>query len=87
MENNDDTKRSRPSEDEKDNDPNLRDETALPPGVQTISGSSYDEANQHLTKTASDNFSPDTDFGKGADPAFDEIDNENATEKDIKNKG
>ena len=74
MENDKDkVERNIPSEEGRKNDPNIRDESALQPGVQTISSSDYDDANQHLTKTASDNFDPDTSFGKNADKKFDEI--------------
>lgn len=68
--------RNRPADKGRDNDPNVRDESAVRPGVQTASSGPNDEANESLTKTASDNFDTDTGFGKGADPTFDEVDNE-----------
>ena len=69
----DEFQRNTPSGEGTRNDPNIRDESAPQPGVQTLSSSNNDDANQHLTKTASDGFSGDTEFGKNADPKFDEI--------------
>lgn len=71
MNNKTDNKRNRPFESGENNDPNLRDETGLQPGISTIASSDYEDENSHLTETASDDFL-DTDFGKGADKAFDE---------------
>ncbi len=71
MDNKTGTKRNRPFEPGKDNDPNLRDETAQQPGISTIKSNDYDEENNDLTETASDDFLV-KDFGKGADKAFDE---------------
>ncbi len=78
----DQTGRNRPAEEGKDNDPYIRDESAVQPGVQTISEGPNDEANENVTKTASDNLDPRSEFGKGADPAFDEIDNKDMDEED-----
>jgi len=69
----DNMERNRPSETGRDNDPDIRDESAPQPGVQTMSSSKTDDANEHLTKTTSDGFSGDTEFGKNADPKFDEV--------------
>lgn len=66
--------RNRPSDKGIHNDPYSRDESAPQPGVNTMSSSKNDDANQRLTKTASDKFDADTDFGKNADPTFDEVD-------------
>jgi len=68
--------RDRPAEEGRKNDPDLRDETDIQPGVSTISSSPTDEANQHLTKTASDNFRT-TEFAVDADKRFDEVDEDN----------
>jgi hypothetical protein len=70
---NDDIKRNRPADDGRRNDPNIRDESALQPGTNTISSSDTDDVNQHLTRTASDNFRTGQRDPK-ADPSFDEID-------------
>ena len=67
--------RDRPSEEGRRNDPDLRDESAIQPGVQTISPSSYDDNNQHTTKSALDGpelTQFDTDMR--ADPSLDEVD-------------
>jgi hypothetical protein len=71
MNNKSDIKRNRPFESGEKNDPNLRDDTALQPGISTATSSSYKDDNSHLTETASDDFA-NSDFGKGADKVFDE---------------
>ncbi len=70
---NDPIERNQPAEAGRKNDPDLRDESAAQPGVSTMSSSPTDDANQHLTRTASDTFDTDLDFGKNADKAFDDI--------------
>jgi len=70
------SKRNRPSGEGRDNDPDIRDESAIQPGASTISPSHTDDSNQHLTSSALDgaettNFDMDTN----ADPNFDEIKN------------
>jgi hypothetical protein len=65
--------RNRPVEEGRNNDPDLRDESALQPGISTVSSSDTDDANDELTKTASDDFRTAEDSGENADPGFDEI--------------
>jgi hypothetical protein len=65
--------RNRPVEEGRNNDPDLRDESALQPGISTVSSSDTDDANDELTKTASDDFRTGEDSGENADPGFDEI--------------
>jgi hypothetical protein len=65
-------KRNIPSEEGTRNDPFIRDESAQQPGASTISSSDFDDENERTTKTASDSFCTE-DWGTGADPAFDEI--------------
>lgn len=76
MRRNEDTiPRNVPSEDGRRNDPDIRDESAIQPGVQTISPSSYDDANQNTTHSALDG--PELtqfDTDSKADPTFDEVD-------------
>lgn len=72
MDNKIETKRNRPSEVGRDNDPHLRDDSALQPGISTVSSSDTDEADESLTETASDDFTEE-EFGEGADEAFDEV--------------
>jgi len=67
MPTNKDPNRNRPAEEGRKNDPDLRDESAAQPGVQTMSSSTADEANQHLTETARDSFR-EGDRDKNADP-------------------
>ena len=69
-----DIERNRPSEKGESNDDNLRDHTATQPGVSTISSSSTDDANNDLTRTASDGFTEDLQDEAEADPTFDEVD-------------
>ena len=64
--------RNQPAEEGKKNDPNLRDESAIQPGVSTISKSSTDEDNESLTKTGADDFR-ETNDDPDADKSFDEI--------------
>ena len=67
-----DVKRNQPAEEGRRNDPNVRDETAIQPGVSTISQSKTDDANNEVTRSGMDNQQarPEKD---NADPAFDEI--------------
>jgi len=73
---NTDPDRNQPTEKGKDKDPNLRDESAFQPGVNTASNSNYDDANQKLTRTAADDFRKTQDSHPNADPRFDEVDKE-----------
>ena len=67
-----DPQRNRPSDEGKQKDPNIRDESAVQPGVSTLSSSENDDVNQHLTRTASDDFREDSDGDEKADKRFDE---------------
>jgi hypothetical protein len=67
MQSNNNPRRNRPAEEGKRNDPDLRDNSAAQPGVQTMSSSDTDEANQNLTETAADSFREDSE-DKNADP-------------------
>lgn len=64
--------RNRPSDEGRNNDPEVREESGQQPGVSTYSSSDTDESNQKLTKTASDGFRPEN-FGQGAEASFDEV--------------
>lgn len=63
--------RNLPSDEGKQNDPNKRDEDARQPGVSTMSSGKNDEANQHLTETAADDFREEPRDSK-ADKRFNE---------------
>ena len=65
--------RNRPAEAGRNNHPDIRDESGQQPGVNTMSSSETDAANQHLTKTAADS-SRDEKADPNADPSFDEMD-------------
>ena len=68
-----DTHRNVPAKKGRDNDPNLRDESAFHPGANTVSSSNYDEDNESLTETAADDFREDTNTDPKPDPSFDEV--------------
>lgn len=72
---NTDPRRNRPTDEGRRNDPHLRDESAQQPGTNTISSSDTDEENQHLTRTAADDFRT-TDTNENADLRFDEVNND-----------
>lgn len=63
--------RNRPTEEGRKNDPDLRDESAIQPGADTVSRSETDPANQHLTETAKDDFRTKEKEDKTADPRYD----------------
>ncbi len=66
--------RNEPTEEGRRNDPEKRDDSAIQPGVQTVSDSSYDESNQHVTSSSmSDGTISEFDTDTKADPAFDDM--------------
>ena len=65
--------RNRPVDAGRDKDPNVRDDSAIQPGVSTISSSDTDSANQELTKTTADGNKAPSESDAKADPVFDEI--------------
>ena len=67
-------RRNKPTEEGRDNDPNLRDESAIQPGINTVSNSDYDDDNEELTKTAADDFREEDTDEATPDPSFDEVD-------------
>lgn len=77
MDKKDNLSRNRPSEEGRRNDPDIRDDSAIQPGVQTISESKYDDDNQSVSSSAmgSSNIS-EADTRQDADPTFDEVDRE-----------
>lgn len=65
--------RNRPSEEGRDNDPNVRDESAAQPGISTMSSSDTDRSNQETTESVSD-YQDTSDFDdEDADVDFDEV--------------
>ena len=72
MESTTDPKRNVPADEGKNNDPHVRDEDARQPGIETNSSAPNDEANQHLTRTASDSFREGSAGDEKADKRFDE---------------
>ncbi len=73
---NTDPQRNQPAEKGRKNDPDLRDRSDIEPGINTVSSSDYDEANQKITKTAADDFRTEDTPEPKADPTFDDIDRE-----------
>jgi len=71
---NTDPRRNKTHDTGRKNDPDLRDESALQPGVSIVSSSSYDDDDQKLTETAADDFGEEKDPAAAADPTYDEID-------------
>jgi hypothetical protein len=69
-----DTRRNKPTEQGRDNDSTLRDESAIQPGVNTISDSDNDRENENLTQTAKEDFREDEHVEPKPDPSFDEVD-------------
>lgn len=68
--------RNQPAKEGKRHDPEVRDDYAVQPGVQTVSGSPYDKDNQQLSETAKDDFREDVKKDPNADQRFDEIEND-----------
>ena len=79
MSNVNDPIRNRPSEEGRDNDPNLRDESAAQPGVSTMSTSDTDYGNQETSESVSD-YEQTSDFDDDADKNFDDEDEEDEDE-------
>lgn len=65
--------RNRPSDEGRNNDPNVREESAQRPGVSTLSKSENEGSNEKLTKTGGDDFREEPRDPR-ADPTFDEVD-------------
>jgi hypothetical protein len=77
MEKETDPIRNRPAVEGRDNDPNVRDEDARRPGVNTMSSTDQDSENEKVSETAADNFREEKKDQR-ADPRFDEIDKNDA---------
>ena len=71
MKNTNDPHRNKTSDKGSNKDPETRDDSAIQPGVQTISDSDHDQDNEQLTDTAKGDLSQAKD--KNAQPRFDEI--------------
>jgi hypothetical protein len=63
--------RNEPSEKGSSNDPNVRDYSAIQPGVQSVSSSDTDKSNENLTSTGADSISEQDNNGF-SDPKFDD---------------
>lgn len=69
-------RRDQSAEDGGKNDPDLRDRSAIQPGINTVSDNDYEEANEKLTKTAADDFRTEDDYDPNADRSYDEVNEE-----------
>ena len=69
-----DPRRNVPTEKGRNNDPNLRDESAIQPGISTVSNSDYDDKNDELTETAAEDFREEDNDNTKPDRSFDEVD-------------
>jgi len=69
------TIRNRPTEKGRNEDPNIRDASGQQPGVNTMSSSDTDEANQSITKTTADNNRRPAEEDAAADRDLDEAGN------------
>jgi hypothetical protein len=72
MKENTDPKRNKPAEEGRNNDPNLRDNSAIQPGASTISSSETDPANESPSRTAGND--PQTSDDGKEDRTFDDVD-------------
>lgn len=69
-------RRDQSAEDGGKNDSDLRDRSAIQPGINTVSDNDYEEANEKLTKTAADDFRTEDDYDPNADRSYDEVNEE-----------
>lgn len=77
MKKEDNINRNRPTEEGRRNDPDIRDDSAIQPGVQTVSDSKYDDDNQSVSSSAMGSSTiSEADTRNDADPTFDEVDRE-----------
>jgi hypothetical protein len=71
--NTNDPRRNTPAEKGRNNDPDLRNDSAVQPGISTVSNSNYDGDNEGLTQTAKDDFMTGDEQGdQNADRSFEE---------------
>ena len=71
-----DPHRNEPADKGENNDPNVRDESASQPGINTVSDSTYDDDNEELTETAANDFREEKNVDPNADPTFDKVNKE-----------
>ncbi|MGZ5189395.1 MAG: hypothetical protein ACXWCZ_00165 [Flavisolibacter sp.] len=69
-----DPKRNKTADEGNNDDPQLRDDTVIQPGVSTVSTGKSDEDDQHVTETAADNFTTDDETDAKPDRTFDQVD-------------
>ena len=77
MDKKDNLGRNRPTEEGRRNDPDIRDDSAIQPGVQTISESKYDDDNQSVSSSAMGSSTiSEADTRNDEDPTFEDVDRE-----------
>ena len=70
-----DPKRNKAAEEGNNDDPRLRDDSAIRPGVNTVSRGKNDDDDEKLTETSADDFKTDNDDSDAkADRTFDQVD-------------
>ena len=69
-----DPKRNKTADEGNNDDPQLRDDSVIRPGVNTISTGANDEDDEHITETAADDFKADNESGAKPDRTFDQVD-------------
>ena len=74
MKNNTDPKRNNSADKGRNDDPGLRDDSAIAPGADTISHSDTYRNDQQRTETGADSFREDDSKDPRADKTFDEVD-------------
>jgi hypothetical protein len=69
-----DPKRNKSAEEGKNDDPQLRDDSGIRPGINTVSTGKNDEDDNRLTETAADNFKTENQSEAKPDRTFDQVD-------------
>ena len=69
-----DPKRNKTADEGHNDDPQLRDDSGIQPGVRTVSKGKNDSQDEQLTETAADDFKTDNQTGAKPDRTFDQVD-------------
>ena len=69
-----DPKRNKAAEDGNNDDPQLRDDSMIQPGVNTVSSGKNDDADEQLTQTSADDYKTDDQDEAKPDRTFDQVD-------------
>lgn len=69
-----DPKRNKSADEGNNDDPQLRDDSAIQPGVNTVSTGKNDEDDQQLTETSADDYKTTDKTEAKPDRTFDQVD-------------